>query len=140
MNMAEDSHQLLQFAIENDDTNLIRLILINEPILYQQAKVCAVSRQLSTPKNTHYMSSRCVICISSSTALRHANLSSVRISMRNKVFCYRFFAYLYLRLYRYERLRRPVATHRCVTKAHKSMTCYRSIATGKALSVIAKPA
>ena len=131
MNMAADSHQLLQFAIENDDTNLIRLILINEPILHQQAKVFAVSRQLSTPKNTHYMSSRFVIpdikrtCISWSTALRHANVSSVRISMRNEVFCYRFFADLYLRLYRYERLRRPVVTHRCVTKAHKPMTCYR---------------
>ena len=131
MNMAADSHQLLQFAIDNDDTNLIRLILFNAPLLHQQAKVCAVSRQLSTPKNTHYMSSRCVIpdikriCISQSTALRHAHVSSVRISMRNKVFCYRFFAYLYLRLYRYERLRGPVATHRCVTKAHKSMTCYR---------------
>ena len=59
--MAADSHRLLQFAIENDDTNLIRLILINEPILHQQAKVGAVIRQLSTPKNTHYMSSRCVI-------------------------------------------------------------------------------
>ena len=131
MNMAADSHQLLQFAIDNDDTNLIRLILINAPNLHQQAKVCAFSIQLSTPKNTHYMSSRCVIsdikriCISWSTALRHGKLSSGRISMRNKVFCYRFFAYLYLRLYRYERLRRPVATHRCVTKAHKSMTCYR---------------
>ena len=139
MNMAADSHQLLQFAIENNDTDHnIHLILINERILHQQAKVCAVSRQLSTPKNTHYMSSACVmpdikrICISQSTALRHANLSSVRISMRNKVFCYRFFVYLYLRLYRYERLRRPIATHGCVTKAHKS--------TGKPLSVIAKPA
>ena len=59
--MAADSNQLLdplQFAIENDDTDLMHLILINERILHQQAKVCAVSRQLSTPKNTHYMSSR----------------------------------------------------------------------------------
>ena len=60
--MAAYSHQLLQFAIENDDTDLIiYLIQINERILHQQAKVCAVSRQLSTPKNTHYMSSTCVI-------------------------------------------------------------------------------
>ena len=33
MNMTADSHQLLQFAIENDDTDLIHLILINERIL-----------------------------------------------------------------------------------------------------------
>ena len=59
--MAADSYQLLQFAIENDDTDLIHLILINERILHQQAKLCAVSRQLSTPQNTHYMSSTCVI-------------------------------------------------------------------------------
>ena len=131
MNMAAYSHQLLQFAIENDDTDLTHLILINERILHQQAKVCAVSRQLSTPKNTNYMSSTCGIpdikriCISYSTAFRHVNVSSVRNSMRNKVFCYRFFVYLYLRLYRYERLPRPVATRGCVTKAHKLMTCYR---------------
>ena len=131
MNMAEYSHQLLACAIENDDTNLINLILINERILHQQAKLCAVSRQLSTPKNTHHMSSICVIpdmkriCISYSTALRHPNLYSVRISMRNKVFCYQFFVYRYLRLYRHERLGRPVATRGCVTKAHKSMTYYR---------------
>ena len=137
--MAADSHQLIQFAIENDDRDLIHLILINERVLHQQAKGCAVSRQLSTPKNTHYMSSTCVIpdikriWISYSTALRHANLSSVRILMRNKVFCYRFFVYLYLRLYRHERVGRPVATRGCVTKAHKLMTCktlqvsYRSL-------------
>ena len=89
--MAADSHQLLQFAIDNDDTDLIHLILINERILHQQAKVCAVGIQLSTPKNTHYMSSICVIpdikriCISYSTALCYANVSSVPISMRNKV-------------------------------------------------------
>ena len=35
MNIAEDSHKLLQFAIENDDTDLIHLILINERILRQ---------------------------------------------------------------------------------------------------------
>ena len=91
--MEADYHQLLQFAIENDDTDLIHLILINERILHQQAKVCADSTQLYTPKNTHYMSSTCVIpdikriCISYSTALRYANVSSVPISMRNKVFC-----------------------------------------------------
>ena len=129
MNMATDSHQLLQFAIENNDTDLIHLILINERILHHQAKLCAFSRQLSTPKNTHYMSSTCVIpdikliCISYSTALRHANLSSVRISKRNKVFCYPFSVYRYLRLYRHQRLVRPVATRGCVTKAHQSMTC-----------------
>ena len=114
--MAADSHQLLQFATENDDTDLIHLILINERILHQQAKLCAISRQLSTRKNTHYMSSTFVIpdvkriCISYSTALRHANVSSVRISMRNKVFCYPFFVYRYLRLYRHECLGRPIAT------------------------------
>ena len=130
MNMAADYHQLLQFAIENDATDHIHLILINERIVHQQKKLCAVSRQLSISKNTHYMSSTCVIrdtkriCISCSTALRHAKLSSVRISMRNKVFCYPFF-YRYLRLYRHEPLGRPVATRGCVTKAHKSMTCYR---------------
>ena len=59
--MAADSHQLLQFAIENDDTDLIHLILINERTLHQQAKLCDVSRQLSTPKNPHYISSMCVI-------------------------------------------------------------------------------
>ena len=131
MNMAADSHQLFQFAIENDDTDLIHLILINERILHQQAKLFAVSRQLSTPKNKYYMSSTCVIpdikriCISYSTAVSHVNVSSVRISMRNKLFCYPFFVYRYLRLYRHERLGRPVATPGCVTKAHKSMTCYR---------------
>ena len=130
MNMVADSHQLLQFAIENDDTDIIHVILINERRLHQQAKLCAVSRQLSAPKITHFMSSTSAtpdikrICISYSTALRHANLSSVRISMRNMVFCYRFFVYLYLRLYRHERLGRPVATRGCVTKAHTSMTCY----------------
>ena len=77
MNMAADSHQLLQFAIENDDTDLIQLIL------HHQAKLCAVIRQLSTPKYTHYMSITCVkpdikrICKSHSTALRHVHLSSV---------------------------------------------------------------
>ena len=131
MNMAADSHQLLQFAIENDDTDLIHLILINERILHQHAKLCAVSRQLSTPKNTHYMSRTCVIpdikrsCVSYSTALRRVYLSSVRISIRNKILnCYPFFVYRYLRLYRHERLGRPVATRGCVTKAHKPMTCY----------------
>ena len=83
MNMAADAHKLLQFAIENDDTDLIHLILFKERILHQQAKLCAVSRQLSAPKITHYMSSTCVIpdikriCISYSTALRHANVSSM---------------------------------------------------------------
>ena len=48
--MAADSHRLLQFAIENDDTNLIRLILINEPILHQQAKVCALVDNFLPPK------------------------------------------------------------------------------------------
>ena len=42
--MAEDSHQLLQFAIENDDTDLINLILINGRILYQQLKLWQLSR------------------------------------------------------------------------------------------------
>ena len=51
--MAADSPQLLQFAIENDDTDLIHLILINERILHQQAKLCAVSKQLSTPPPKH---------------------------------------------------------------------------------------
>ena len=36
--MVADSHQLLQVAIENDDTDLIHLILINERTLHQQAK------------------------------------------------------------------------------------------------------
>ena len=129
MNMAADSHQLLQFAIENDDTDIIDLILINERILHQQAKLCAVSRQLSTPKITHYMSSTCVItdikriCISYSTALRHAKLSSVCMYVNEKL---RFFAIRFLftgvRLCRHECLGRPVAMRECVTKAHKSMT------------------
>ena len=105
MNMAADSHQLLQFAIENDDTDLIHVILINERILHQQAKVCAVSRQLSTPKthtlNVRYMRNtrhQTNLHIREyrikSTALRHAIVSSVGISMRNKVFCYRFLCIL----------------------------------------------
>ena len=62
------------------------------------------------PLKTHiraYMSSACVIpdikliCISYNTALRHANVSTVCISMRNMVFCYPFFVYRYLRLYRH---------------------------------------
>ena len=42
--------------------------------------------------------------LSYSTALHRASLSKVRISMKNNVFCYQFFAYRYLRLYRHERL------------------------------------
>ena len=55
VNMAVDSHQLLPFAIENDNTCPMHLILINERILHQQAKRCAVSRHrgyISTPKHT----------------------------------------------------------------------------------------
>ena len=43
MNMAEDSHQLLQFAIENDDTDIIHLILINESTLHQQGHISVFS-------------------------------------------------------------------------------------------------
>ena len=82
-------------------------------------------------QKTHYMSSTCItpdikrICISHSTALHHASLSSARISMRNNVFCYPVLAYRYLRLYRYERLGTPVDTRCCITKGHKSMMRYR---------------